>query len=349
MKDELKEWLEAIWDKKSRPEKVSTGQIWTVFSQNSDETGRGSMILVLREDEERILVVPMHHEKQLRRGIDVILTQQQLNIEDFLVAMSDCATWVDGIAFKRARFIGIVTLEGLDLVLEGIANQHKIASNLSRVQYLEMVGENTQSASKKAFQSGVLSLAPLQGRYKEFDSIFNRLYQNLLIASVKPSELIKNTHQKSEPSEALDLTESINKIQQLNDWYKHLPINERSHNINIFKTKKIQLLVPVLFRISKTIIESAISTDEYKQAYDILHNIIQFDSENHELAQIYIQTALLGGGGNRLPIKDMIPSVKMLLDADKINQIVEPDLEPQNWNLAVLEKIMNRKSHDELR
>ena len=337
MSEPISKWLESFWANKDKPAQLKTGQVWTLFHSGQHKEGgdAGTLAIILRVDDEGVHVILTHDEVDYKRGIDIVLNESHLDFCETLIVMPDTETIIYLSRFESASYLGNINNDGLEFLLDGRRSYQKIIDAQICLQSQESVGEISEEQINMAFKSGILKLLPLKVSKNDFKTFQRSLIKNIVADRTVKSDSIHERH---------DLNKSIAEIVQLNKRFKMLPLDARITEKTEFKEKKLQLLVPVLYSIAKVIEDSGIGNDEYRIAYDILHNIVYLDPENHELAKLYIKTAMLGGSyGSPLPIKSDLPAVKLLMDNDQIQDIVDPDLNPCNWDLNELEETGKNK------
>lgn len=151
-----------------RPDKVSRGQLWTVFSPvgGGDETEMGAIVLVAEVYENgSFKAIPVHATESTRTLLEPVLEPELHTAHTApIVPVVTRSMMLPAEALTDARYIGEVSAEGLEVVDNATQAYYTAVEALASVQYADAHGkllsdEEEQAATK----AGIYKFCPVNG------------------------------------------------------------------------------------------------------------------------------------------------------------------------------------------
>lgn len=286
MTERITDWLESFWAKKEKPPAVKAGQIWTMFrkSQDIEDSDPGTLIVILRNTEKGVCTLIMHDDPEFLRGIDITLKTTDSSLGAEIIVMPDSEFTLGLDAFKDASYIGNLTKDGIESLVEGRKSYQNIVDAQTRLQFLETMGEISENEINQAVQNGISKLFPLKVKIKQFRNFERELTKN--VAPYAISRFSKH-HQAA----AHDLNQYQIILEEMSQVIVH-------HENN---PELVRSLLSILKKICLYVFAIGTNPRDYAPVAEVLNSLL--DKLENDLELMSLQY-LIAGLGN-LPEKQM--------------------------------------------
>ena len=179
---EIEDWVTGWWRSPERPGQIEKGQVWTVFAPGADPEAEGTMVCVLSKDDDYVYVIPLHNNLEAATGCEPVIRGASLPYAPALVAVVELGLLLSVEALTRARFLGTLSREHMDLIETAFLEFRKIVGALTQLQVKE--GEChpepvPQDDLERAFQAGILKLVSPDASMEEIVRLDASLQDNL--------------------------------------------------------------------------------------------------------------------------------------------------------------------------